>query len=58
MLDYCYDICTMPVYERVTAFGFSPDGRTTFRYFLVGDTAKSVIVILPGYTGEHADYLN
>ena len=46
----------MPVYERLTAFGFSPNGHATYRYFLFGDTTKPVVVLIPGYTEEHSEF--
>jgi pimeloyl-ACP methyl ester carboxylesterase len=46
----------MPVFEKLTAFGFSASGNVPYRYWLLGDTRLPVIVLLAGYTSEHSSF--
>ena len=47
----------MAVYTRATHYTFSPDDTFIYSYWVVGDSAKPVLLILSGLTGTHTDLL-
>jgi len=47
----------MSVFSELTVKAFSPEKNVTCYYRVMGDSGKPAIVIFPGYTGKHIDFL-
>ena len=46
----------MSTFERATRKTFS-DGKSTYYYWIAGDTRNPTLLLLPGFTGTHTDLL-